>query len=196
MIDHISLRVNDFDKAVNFYKAALKPLGYDVLMQFPGAAGLGGPDKKPDFWIMKSDQPLNPTHLAFSADRKTVDAFHAAAIAAGGTDHGAPGLRTDYHPNYYGAFVLDPEGNNVEAVSHSAGKPAKEPAKKRAVAKPKNAAKPKAKKKAKPTPKSKAKPKIKKVAKPKAKKTAAKPKAKKTAAKPKAKKVAKVKGKK
>jgi len=215
MIDHISLRVNDFDKAVNFYKAALKPLGYDVLMQFPGAAGFGGPDKKPDFWIMKSDKPLNPTHVAFSADRKTVDAFHAAAIAAGGTDHGTPGLRADYHPNYYGAFVLDPEGNNVEAVSHSSEKPAK----KGATTKRKSAAKPKAKKVGKAKTASKGKAKAKSAAKPKAKtktalkaksaskskaksaskgkaKQAAKPKAKKAVAKPKAKKTAKAKAKK
>lgn len=213
MIDHISVRVNDFDKAVNFYKAALKPLGYDVLMQFPGAAGFGGSDKKPDFWIMQSDKPVNPTHVAFAADRKTVDAFHAAAIAAGGTDHGAPGLRTDYHPNYYGAFVLDLEGNNVEAVSHTPDKPAKKAAAKKSksaakpkakkTAKAKKAAKPKAKSALKGKAKAKSATKAKKAAKPKAKKVAksaptkskAKPKAKKTA-KPKAKKTTRAKSKK
>src|SRR5262249_58999023 len=72
-----------------------------------------------DFWLMATDQPLNPTHLAFSADRDAVDAFHAAALAAGGTDNGNPGLRLDYHPHYYAAFVRDPEGNNIEVVCHA-----------------------------------------------------------------------------
>jgi catechol 2,3-dioxygenase-like lactoylglutathione lyase family enzyme len=145
MIDHISFRVNDFARAMAFFRAALKPLGYQVMMEFPGAAGFGA--GKPDFWVIKSDKAINPTHIAFVAERKAVDAFHAAALAAGATDHGAPGLRPDYHPNYYGAFVVDFEGNNIEAVCHAA--PAAAVAKKKAKPKAKAKAKPKAKAKAK-----------------------------------------------
>jgi len=119
MLDHISLRVNDYARALAFYRSALAPIGYEVVMEFPGAAGLGEKGK-PDFWLMQSDQPLHQTHVAFASDRACVDAFHAAALAAGGTDNGPPGLRLDYHPNYYGAFVLDPEGNNIEVVCHAA----------------------------------------------------------------------------
>jgi len=127
MLDHISLRVRDFPRALAFYKAALAPIGYEVIMEFPDAAGLGE-NGKPDLWIMKSDNPVNPTHLAFGANRGRVDAFHGAALAAGATDNGAPGLRLDYHPNYYGAFVLDPEGNNIEVVCHEAPGPARKAA--------------------------------------------------------------------
>jgi catechol 2,3-dioxygenase-like lactoylglutathione lyase family enzyme len=162
MIDHLSLRVQDHPRAVAFYQAALAPLGYKVMMEFPGATGLG--DGMPDFWLMSSDQPLNPTHLAFSAARDAVEAFHAAALAAGGTDNGAPGLRADYHPHYYAAYVRDPEGNNIEVVCHA--DPDAKPAPVRAAAR-KSASKAKAK----PT-KAKAKPKAK--AKVKAKKPAAK----------------------
>jgi catechol 2,3-dioxygenase-like lactoylglutathione lyase family enzyme len=117
MIDHISVRVQDFSKAVEFYRAALEPLGYQVLMRFPGAAGLGA-GRKPDLWLMQSDKALNPTHVAISGERSQINAFHSAALAAGGTDNGPPGPRVDYHPNYYAAFVLDPEGNNLEVVCH------------------------------------------------------------------------------
>lgn len=179
MLDHISLRVRDFDKALTFYKAALKPLGYTLLMEFPYAAGFGE-NGKPDFWIGPTDQPITPIHVAFVTDRKTVNAFHAAALAAGGKDNGAPGPREKYHPNYYGGFVLDPDGNNIEAVCHqpeSAGKKAsrKKPAKKAAgKAKAKSGG---AAKKAAPKKKAAAK-------KPAAKKSAAKkPAAKKPAAK-------------
>jgi catechol 2,3-dioxygenase-like lactoylglutathione lyase family enzyme len=180
MLDHISLRVQDHSRAVAFYRAALAPLGYRVLMEYPGAAGLGA--GMPDFWLMTTEQPINPTHVAFSADRATVDAFHAAAVAAGGTDNGSPGLRADYHPHYYGAFVRDPEGNNVEVVCHSdpdarpapvkkeARKSAPKAAKKAAKTAPKKAAKArvKAPTKSKRTVKAKGKPKAK--AKPAAKK--------------------------
>jgi catechol 2,3-dioxygenase-like lactoylglutathione lyase family enzyme len=118
MIDHVSVRVMDFPRSVAFYKAALAPLGYDVLMEYPGAAGLGTPGK-PDVWLMQTDKPLNPTHLALTSERDLVDAFHEAALAAGGTDNGPPGLRSDYHPHYYAAFILDPEGNNIEVVCHA-----------------------------------------------------------------------------
>jgi catechol 2,3-dioxygenase-like lactoylglutathione lyase family enzyme len=119
MLDHLSLRVQDFPRAVAFYKAALAPIGYQVVMEVPGAdyAGLGERGK-PDLWLSGTDRAVLPTHIAFRSDRASVDAFHAAALAAGGTDNGGPGLRADYHPNYYAAFVLDPEGNNIEVVCH------------------------------------------------------------------------------
>ena len=163
MLDHISLRVQDHPRAVSFYRAALAPLGYQVMMEYPGATGLGA--GMPDFWLMATEQPLNPTHLAFSATRDIVDAFHAAALAAGGTDNGPPGLRVDYHPHYYSAFVRDPEGNNIEVVCHA--DPDAKPAPARASAKTsaksstkKTAAKTSSKKsarKAKPKAKAKAK---------------------------------------
>jgi catechol 2,3-dioxygenase-like lactoylglutathione lyase family enzyme len=171
MLDHISLRVRDFPRALAFYRAALAPIGYEVVMEFPDAAGLGEKGK-PDLWVTRTDQEIAPTHLAFLSERKLVDAFHAAALAAGAVDNGAPGLRTDYHPNYYSAFVLDPEGNNIEVVCHeppasarvaSASRSASASASKgRAKAKAKPAAKAKAK--AKPVRKAAAKPSIKKKA--------------------------------
>jgi catechol 2,3-dioxygenase-like lactoylglutathione lyase family enzyme len=115
MIDHINVRAQDFAKIVDFYRAALAPIGYRVLMEFPNVAGLGA-NGKPDLWISQSDKPVNPTHLALVGQRPQIHEFHAAALAAGGSDNGAPGLRADYHPNYYAAFVLDPEGNNIEVV--------------------------------------------------------------------------------
>jgi catechol 2,3-dioxygenase-like lactoylglutathione lyase family enzyme len=117
MLDHVSLRVQDFPRALAFYKAALAPIGYQVAMEFPGTAGLGERGK-PDLWITLTDKPLLSTHIAFRTDRARVDAFHAAALAAGGIDNGAPGLRADYHPSYYAAYVTDPEGNNIEVVCH------------------------------------------------------------------------------
>jgi len=117
MLDHLSLRVQDFPRALAFYKAALAPIGYQVAMEFPDYAGLGERGK-PDLWLSRTDRAVLPTHIAFRSDRARVDAFHAAALAAGGVDNGGPGLRADYHPNYYAAFVLDPEGNNIEVVCH------------------------------------------------------------------------------
>lgn len=128
MIDHITVLVSDFDRSMAFYTAALAPLGYAVVMRltrkeipqlpFEQSAGLGVAGK-PDLWLRPSEGPLAPTHIAFaSSDRKAVDAFYAAAIAAGGRDNGPPGLRPHYHPNYYGAFVFDPDGYNIEAVCH------------------------------------------------------------------------------
>jgi catechol 2,3-dioxygenase-like lactoylglutathione lyase family enzyme len=167
MLDHISLRVQDHSRAVAFYRAALAPLGYQVMMEFPGVAGLGA--GMPDFWLMATELPTNPTHIAFAADRATVDAFHLAALAAGAVDNGPPGPRAHYHPHYYGAFVRDPEGNNVEVVCHADpnAKPApvRTAARKSASkAKPKAKAKPakaKAMSKAKAKPMAKAKPKAK-----------------------------------
>jgi catechol 2,3-dioxygenase-like lactoylglutathione lyase family enzyme len=162
MIDHVSVRVQDFPRLVAFYREALAPIGYQVLMEYPGAVGLGA-DGKPDLWLMKTEQMLNPTHVALtSADRAPIDAFYAAGLAAGGSDNGPPGLRLDYHPTYYAAFVRDPEGNNIEVVCHmppGASKAARPAAKGKAKAKKKLAAKkPAAKAKA----KAKAKPKAKK----------------------------------
>jgi catechol 2,3-dioxygenase-like lactoylglutathione lyase family enzyme len=118
MLDHITLRVRDGAASKAFYAAALKPLGYGIVMEFGGSYGMGV-GGKPDFWITP-DPEARPQHVAFRAtSREMVDAFYAAAMAAGGRDNGPPGLRLDYHPNYYGAFVLDPSGHNVEAVCHA-----------------------------------------------------------------------------
>jgi len=126
MLDHIGLAVSDLDRSRAFYEAALKPLGVGVVMEVTaeetGAdahAGFGE-DRKPYFWIGTGAKAKGGMHVAFTAPtRAAVGAFHAAALAAGGRDNGAPGLRPHYHPNYYGAFVLDPDGNNVEAVCHA-----------------------------------------------------------------------------
>lgn len=126
MIDHFGIRVGDFDRARSFYTEALAPLGYRVLVEITpemsgGHRGVGFGADHPDFWIGTGEATV-PVHIAFRAkDRATVDAFYRAAIAAGGKDNGAPGLRPHYHPNYYAAFVLDPDGNNVEAVCHTPG---------------------------------------------------------------------------
>lgn len=118
-LDHVTLKVADFERAAAFYDAALAPLGLSRLFGDDETfAGYGA--ERPFFWI-GHDGRTGYAHVAFTAaDRGTVDAFHAAALAAGGRDHGAPGVRAHYHPAYYGAFVLDPDGNNIEAVCHSA----------------------------------------------------------------------------
>lgn len=125
MIDHVGYPVRDFAASKTFFLQALAPLGYGLVMEVTeeqtgghGAhAGFG--DGKPDFWIGSGRPPAGNVHIAFrAASRERVRAFHAAALAAGGTDNGAPGLRPEYHPTYYGAFVLDPDGNNIEAVCH------------------------------------------------------------------------------
>jgi catechol 2,3-dioxygenase-like lactoylglutathione lyase family enzyme len=118
VIDHIKLHVTDAARSRAFYEQALAPLGYRVIMEpAPGVVGMG--TRFPDFWLAQSGAPT-VAHVALRADdRAAVDAFHAAALAAGGEDNGAPGLREQYHPGYYGAFVLDPDGNNVEAVHHT-----------------------------------------------------------------------------
>ncbi len=118
MIDHLSVPVSAFATSKAFYSKALAPLGYALLMEFDDAAGFGV-GQKPDFWIVAAKAPPTPIHVALAATRRAdVDAFHKAALAAGGRDNGAPGLRTHYHPTYYGAFVLDPDGHNIEAVCH------------------------------------------------------------------------------
>lgn len=116
MWDHIGFNVTDFPKSRAFYLAALEPLGVGVMMEGDGWAMLGG--KSPGrFWIGAFGPAASPVHLAFVANsHEAVQAFHAAALAAGGKDNGGPGPRPQYGPNYYAAFVLDPDGNNVEAV--------------------------------------------------------------------------------
>ena len=118
MIDHTGVTVSDVAKSKSFYRAALAPLGYTLLMEFGDAAGFGVAPK-PDFWIGEGTLDGWPRHVAFRADtRAVVDGFYRAAMGAGGRDNGAPGLRPHYHANYYGAFVLDPDGHNIEAVCH------------------------------------------------------------------------------
>ena len=120
MIDHTGVGISRFATSKAFYSAALAPLGYDVVMEWETFAGFGVAGK-PDFWIGEGTPNVPPIHVAFRAEsRAQVDAFHKAALAAGGRDNGAPGLRPQYHPNYYGAFVLDPDGHNIEAVCHTA----------------------------------------------------------------------------
>ena len=120
MLDHIGLDVEDYERIRSFYEQALAPLGLQLMMQpIPGIGGFGD-GRRPFFWIGTGRRsPQSGVHVAFeAADRATVDAFHAAALDAGATDNGAPGVREIYHPNYYGAYVLDPDGNNVEACCH------------------------------------------------------------------------------
>jgi catechol 2,3-dioxygenase-like lactoylglutathione lyase family enzyme len=127
VIDHIGFPVSDYERAKAFYAAALAPLGYTLIMEVgadktesaAAAAGFGA-NGKPDFWIGSEGGINRPLHVAIVAnDRATVDAFYAAALAAGGRDNGSPGLRPHYHPHYYGAFVLDLDGHNIEAVCHT-----------------------------------------------------------------------------
>ena len=127
MIDHTGVVVSDFERSKIFYRQALGAIGYALLAEFPASvtgrtdvAGFGEPPK-PDFWIGRGTPNDPPVHVAFRvATRALVDDFYRAAIAAGGRDNGAPGLRPHYHPEYYGAFVLDPDGHNIEAVCHKA----------------------------------------------------------------------------
>jgi len=119
MLDHLGFAVSDLQASRAFYSAALAPLGVGVLMEFGEHIGFGR-DGKPNFWIGSGGKPAGRLHLAFSArNREEVRAFHEAALAAGATDNGEPGLRPDYHPHYYGAFVIDLNGHNIEAVCHS-----------------------------------------------------------------------------
>jgi catechol 2,3-dioxygenase-like lactoylglutathione lyase family enzyme len=127
MIDHLTLPVTSYEKSKAFYLAALAPIGYGLVMElsqdqipdlpFRRFCGIG-PERKPILWLRPGEKVM-PTHVAFGVkQRSLVDAFHRAALAAGGVDHGAPGPRPIYHPGYYGAFVLDPDGYNVEVVCH------------------------------------------------------------------------------
>lgn len=120
MFDHVGLGVSDLAASKAFFLQALQPLGVALAMEGPYGVGLGR-NGKPSLWLHQSSDKTAPLHLAFTAaERAQVDAFHAAALAAGAKDHGAPGLRPHYHPNYYGAFVIGPDGHNVEAVCHKA----------------------------------------------------------------------------
>jgi catechol 2,3-dioxygenase-like lactoylglutathione lyase family enzyme len=118
MLDHVGVPVSDFERSKRYYAQALSPLGYELLME-PSASAAGfGTRGKPDFWIGQG-QTGQAFHIAFAAeDRATVDAFYEEAMAAGGRGNGGPGLRPHYHASYYAAFVLDPDGNNIEAVCH------------------------------------------------------------------------------
>ena len=120
MIDHIGIRSSDLARSTAFYEKALAPLGYSALMTFEQFAGFGVPPK-PDFWIdgRPSTKAIDLVHVAFRAKgRAEVKAFYEAALAAGGKDNGPPGVRAQYHQDYYGAFVTDPDGHNIEAVCH------------------------------------------------------------------------------
>ena len=120
MIDHMGLDVGDYERSKAFYEQALAPLGFKLVMEpVAGIGGFGTPER-PFFWIATGRRsPQSGVHVAFAAEnRAAVDAFHAAALGAGAADNGAPGVREMYHPSYYVAYVLDPDGNNVEAVSH------------------------------------------------------------------------------
>jgi catechol 2,3-dioxygenase-like lactoylglutathione lyase family enzyme len=127
MIDHTGVDVSDFSVSTAFYRQALAPLGFELLLEFAAevtgnkaVAGFGVPPK-PEFWIAAGTPNVPPIHVAFRvASRAVVDDFYRAALAAGGRDNGAPGLRPHYHPTYYGAFVLGPDGHNIEAVCHEA----------------------------------------------------------------------------
>ena len=129
IIDHITLVVSDYARSKAFYEKALAPLGIVRIVEFGQACGFGR-DGKPDFWLSTGPtsfqrpehlQTITPAHVAFvAASRAEVEAFHAAALGAGGKDFGAPGVRAHYHPRYYGAFVLDPDGHDIEAVFHHA----------------------------------------------------------------------------
>jgi catechol 2,3-dioxygenase-like lactoylglutathione lyase family enzyme len=129
MIDHLSSYTTDFPAARAFYEAALGALGYAIQVEmvadwdpdFPERRCCAwGPRGKSVFWVIETREAATPRHIAFTAsDRASVDGFHEAALGAGGCEHGAPGVRAMYHPDYYGAFVLDPDDNNVEAVCHT-----------------------------------------------------------------------------
>ncbi len=133
MIDHLSLPVADLARSQGFYDRVLGALGHRRVMDMEeedhAASGYGGSEHEPAFWIgvgkglpVPAPQPQEGQHIAFSApNRAAVDRFHAEALASGGTDNGAPGLRPHYHPNYYAAFVIDPDGNHIEAVCHQPG---------------------------------------------------------------------------
>jgi len=128
MIDHLSSYTTDFPASKAFYNAGLGTLGYEIQAEmvaswdpeFPECRMCAwGPSGRPVFWLIEVKEAIGPRHVAFSApNRAAVDAFYQAVLGAGGRDHGAPGVRETYHPDYYGAFVLDPDDNNVEAVCH------------------------------------------------------------------------------
>ncbi len=120
MIDHVTLRVSDFEAAKRFYDAALAPLHYHPLVEYPDETGYGA--DRADFWVVGAERPTSNAHVAVaSRDHAGVDAFYAAAMANGGRDNGPPGPRPDYGEDYYAAYVWDPDGNNIEAVCTASG---------------------------------------------------------------------------
>ena len=122
MIDHVTLGVSDIVRSPTFYDRTLAVIGIERLYAEGDAFAGYGAGKKAFFWIGLKTGPITGVHVAFAVDsRDLVDRFHAEGIAAGGRDNGAPGLRPHYHPNYYGAFILDPDGHNIEAVCHAPG---------------------------------------------------------------------------
>lgn len=126
MIDHVGITVSNIEKSKEFYTLALAPIGFQLLAEVPASisktkdfVGFGEPPK-PEFWIESGMRNSSPIHIAFRASsRAQVDAFYTAALSAGGSDNGAPGIRAHYHPNYYAAFILDYDGHNIEVVCHS-----------------------------------------------------------------------------
>lgn len=117
-IDHIGFAVANADRSKQFYAQCLAPLGLELIVEAEGWVGFGR-DGKAELWLGEDEEAHKPMHIAFAAaDRAAVDLFYAAGISAGGRDNGAPGLRPIYHPDYYGAFLIDPDGHNVEAVCH------------------------------------------------------------------------------
>lgn len=130
MIDHLSTYTRDYLKTKAFYSAVFAPLGHGLQTEmiatwnkyFPNQRMCAfGPEGKPVFWVIEVKETFTPRHVAFTAaSRAAVDAFYKAALAQGVEDNGEPGLRPQYHPHYYGAFVIDPDGNNIEAVCHRA----------------------------------------------------------------------------
>lgn len=121
MLDHVSINVSDYEKSKAFYKAVLAPLGVEILMEFPGAAGFGLKGSgKPQFWLGAGQPASRGGHIAFVApSREGVRQFHAAGLRLGGRDEGAPGPRPLYHANYYGGFLWDLDGYKIEAVIHT-----------------------------------------------------------------------------
>jgi catechol 2,3-dioxygenase-like lactoylglutathione lyase family enzyme len=122
LLDHVGIEVADYARSKRFYSEALAPLGIELLMEFESWAGFGrvDPQRNPSFWIHQVPGAKSPVHVAFRSElREGVRAFWDAALAAGGRDNGGPGIRAHYHPTYYGAFVLDPDGHNIEAVCHA-----------------------------------------------------------------------------
>ncbi|HVY55376.1 MAG TPA: VOC family protein [Thermodesulfobacteriota bacterium] len=118
ILDHVGIPVSNFARSKEFYTKVLEPLDYGIIMEVEGAAGFGTKGK-PEFWIGEGTVSTGPLHVAFRAgNREQVRKFYEAALAAGGKDNGPPGIREHYHPNYYGAFIFDPDGHNIEAVCH------------------------------------------------------------------------------
>jgi len=118
IIDHLGLVVSDVEKSKQFYSLCLEPLDISLLMEVEGWVGFGA-SGKPEFWFGEGGQAHKPMHIAFAAkNRSVVDEFYDRALEAGATDNGAPGIREMYHPDYYGAFVIGPDGHNIEAVCH------------------------------------------------------------------------------